>query len=223
MPTGTVKSYSTQKSFGFIESENGEAVFFHISKVAPDDRNRIKSGCIVSFDECPTPKGMAAEKIVIEGKAAECYVSPQGNDVIVSKTEACGKENRVVHKLPRITVEDRDPEAAVERLKIKALDAGCNAVVNLNKGRRRGKAWTNSNYRFSVYVASAEPALVKRIVHTTNLAQAEKSKQQLETQTRRASSAKIENAKVHDASRYNLVIGAVIIAIILAFVISNAK
>ncbi|MGS2743871.1 cold-shock protein [Halomonas sp. LS-001] len=223
MPTGTIKSYSTQKSFGFIESENGESVFFHISKVAPNDKNNIKAGCIVSFDECPTPKGMAAEKIVIAGKAAERYVAPQSNEVIVSKTEACGKDNRVVHKLPRITVEDRNPEAAVARLKIKAGNAGCNAIVNLSKGRRRGQAWTNSNYRFSVHAVSAQPALVKRIVHTTDLTQANQSKQQLETDIQKVASAKVENAKVHDASRYNLVIGAVIIAIILAFAIPALK
>lgn len=224
MPSGTVKSYSAQKSFGFIESENGEPVFFHISKVAPDDRNSIKSGCIVSFDECPTPKGMAAEKVTIAGQASECYLPPQSHDVIVSKTEACGRENRVVHKLPRFTVEDRDPDAAISLLQQKAQNAGCNALVNLKKGRRKGRAWMNTNYCFSIHIVSAEPALVKRIIHTTDLARADASKQQLEDETRKVSSANIDNRIVQDASRYSFVFGVVLlITFLLIFGIFSTK
>jgi len=218
MPTGTIKSYSAQKAYGFIESESGDAVFFHISKVKPSSKENIKSGCIVSFDECPTPKGLAAENVMVEGKASELFLNLKNQEVLLSKSESCGKDTRVVHKLHPVTVEDRNPDTAIEMLKAAALRAGCNAIVNLKRNRRTGEAWT-SEYKYSIHVMTAEPALVKRVAYTTDLRKAKESKLAIESEIRQLESTPIESIKVNDASGFKAifaVIGIIVFLIIFA-------
>lgn len=51
MNTGTVKFYNTQKGFGFIQPENGEAdVFVHATALERAGISTITEGQKVSFD-----------------------------------------------------------------------------------------------------------------------------------------------------------------------------
>ncbi|CAM3857074.1 cold shock domain-containing protein [Vreelandella rituensis] len=208
MPSGTIKSYSAQKRYGFIDSEKGESIFFHASNVRPADREKLAAGKIVSFGERPTPKGMAAENVVIEAVAAKHYQALDQTDMIVSKTSACGKGNEVIHRLGRVTVESRDPHAAMDKLKAKARSAGCNALVNLQRDRRTGEAWTN-NYKYTIHVLSAEPALVKRVQYTADREQASTSRANVEKEVRQLPARQIADEKVSDASGYSLALSLV--------------
>ena len=48
MPEGTVKWFNPQKKYGFIEQENGQDIFFHISSVLGDER--LYEGNRVTFN-----------------------------------------------------------------------------------------------------------------------------------------------------------------------------
>ena len=59
MAKGTVKWFSTQKGFGFIEQDTGEDLFFHINNVV--DHKILQEADRVSFDiEESHPKGPKA-------------------------------------------------------------------------------------------------------------------------------------------------------------------
>ena len=50
MKTGTVKFFNSSKGFGFIQPENGEDVFVHISAVQRGGLDGLQEGDKVSFD-----------------------------------------------------------------------------------------------------------------------------------------------------------------------------
>jgi CspA family cold shock protein len=49
MPTGKVKKIIVEKGFGFIETENGQDVFFHHSSVADSQFAQLSAGQRVEF------------------------------------------------------------------------------------------------------------------------------------------------------------------------------
>ena len=50
MKTGTVKFFNSSKGFGFIQPENGEDVFVHISAVQRAGLDGLNEGDKVSFN-----------------------------------------------------------------------------------------------------------------------------------------------------------------------------
>ena len=62
MPEGTIKRL-TDKGFGFIASESGTDVFFHMSSVAGVRFEDLREGQKVAFDEGRGPKGPRAENV----------------------------------------------------------------------------------------------------------------------------------------------------------------
>jgi CspA family cold shock protein len=63
--TGTVKWFNDAKGFGFIEAENGEQVFVHLSAVNQGGFRRLPEGCQVEFDVVQGPKGLQAANVTI--------------------------------------------------------------------------------------------------------------------------------------------------------------
>ena len=63
MISGTVKSWSSSKGWGFIEGDDGEDYFIHISKVRTGQN--IKNNCRVRFDVSQGQRGPEAENITI--------------------------------------------------------------------------------------------------------------------------------------------------------------
>ena len=59
MPEGTVKWFSNEKGFGFIEREEGDDVFVHFSQIAQDGYKSLEQGQRVSFEITEGPKGLA--------------------------------------------------------------------------------------------------------------------------------------------------------------------
>lgn len=65
MPEGTVKWFSDQKGFGFIEQENGSDLFVHFSAIESDGFKTLAEGQKVSFEASEGPKGPQATNVRI--------------------------------------------------------------------------------------------------------------------------------------------------------------
>ncbi len=65
MAQGTVKWFSNQKGFGFIEQEDGADVFVHHTAINTDGFRTLNEGDRVTFDIEQGRKGPAAANVVI--------------------------------------------------------------------------------------------------------------------------------------------------------------
>ena len=63
MATGTVKWFSNEKGYGFIEREEGEDVFVHFSAIAMDGYKSLTEGQRVDFDVVQGSKGLQAANV----------------------------------------------------------------------------------------------------------------------------------------------------------------
>ena len=63
MAEGTVKWFSNEKGFGFIEREGGDDVFVHFSAIGMDGYKSLTEGQRVSFEVVQGPKGAQAANV----------------------------------------------------------------------------------------------------------------------------------------------------------------
>lgn len=64
MPEGTVKWFSNEKGYGFIEREDGDDVFVHYSSIQGSGFKSLDEGEKVKFELTQGPKGPKAESVV---------------------------------------------------------------------------------------------------------------------------------------------------------------
>lgn len=64
--TGSVKWFSNEKGYGFIERENGEDVFVHHSDIQGEGFKTLRQGEEVDFEVLPADKGPKAQNVVRE-------------------------------------------------------------------------------------------------------------------------------------------------------------
>jgi len=62
--TGTVKWFSGQKGYGFIEREGGDDVFVHFSAIQGEGFRNLEEGDQVEFEVESGPKGPQATNVV---------------------------------------------------------------------------------------------------------------------------------------------------------------
>jgi CspA family cold shock protein len=65
MPEGTVKWFSDQKGFGFIEQDDGQDVFVHHTSINGTGFKSLSEGQRVRFDIETNPKGPKAVNVDI--------------------------------------------------------------------------------------------------------------------------------------------------------------
>ena len=63
MAVGTVKWFSNEKGYGFIEREEGEDVFVHFSAITMDGYKTLTEGQRVEFDVVQGSKGLQAANV----------------------------------------------------------------------------------------------------------------------------------------------------------------
>ena len=63
MAQGTVKWFSNEKGYGFIEREEGEDVFVHFSAIAGDGYKSLQEGQRVEFEVVQGDKGLQASNV----------------------------------------------------------------------------------------------------------------------------------------------------------------
>ena len=60
---GTVKWFSNEKGYGFIEREGGDDVFVHFSAIAGDGYKSLTEGQRVEFEVVQGDKGLQASNV----------------------------------------------------------------------------------------------------------------------------------------------------------------
>ena len=65
MADGTVKWFSDQKGYGFIEQEDGPDVFVHYSSIQSEGYRSLDEGARVEFDVVDGQKGPSAENVKV--------------------------------------------------------------------------------------------------------------------------------------------------------------
>ena len=64
MPEGTVKWFSNEKGYGFIEQPGGDDVFVHFSAISGEGYKSLNEGQRVSFEVVQGPKGAQAANVL---------------------------------------------------------------------------------------------------------------------------------------------------------------
>lgn len=154
---GKIVSYLASKKFGFVNGEDGESYFLHVtSLIHISDESKLVKGVVIEFDPVPTSKGLAARKV----KIPTVYFKKQLVDFFVSKDEH-PKHGVVVKRFSIQTRFFKDINIARDHIKKLALDASCNSILNLNFEKT---TFSEGNYQYTVHAFKADFALVTESV-----------------------------------------------------------
>ena len=73
--TGTVKWFSTEKGYGFIQREQGSDVFVHYSAIQGGGFKTLNEGQRVEFTVESSPKGPQAANVTVVGAPEQAFQS----------------------------------------------------------------------------------------------------------------------------------------------------
>jgi CspA family cold shock protein len=65
LPQGTVKWFSNEKGYGFIEREGGDDVFVHFSAIQSEGYRSLTEGQRVEFEVVQGQKGLQASNVQV--------------------------------------------------------------------------------------------------------------------------------------------------------------
>ncbi len=150
---GKVVSYISAKKFGFINGEDGESYFLHVSSLI-DKANEVKlvRDVIVEFEPAPTPKGLAAKQVHVP----EVFFKKQPVPFFTARSNQ-PKHGQVAARHTLSTRFFKDPNEGRSYIKELAAGTGCNAILNMDVEKR---TFSSGNYKFTMHAFSGDFALV---------------------------------------------------------------
>ena len=157
--TGTIKTYLTDKNYGFIKGDDKKDYFFHKSSIDNHDLEKICDGALVTFDQKATPKGYNAIKISINSASNIKYKTP--DEIYTSKNKnikgwdnIC-MSNWIIHGSSR----NSPDEAKIDMIDGASL-VGANTILNMEYYKTTGsEAGTgNGTYHYTIHNFRGNPA-----------------------------------------------------------------
>lgn len=146
--TGVIKTYLSEKQYGFIKGDNKKDYFFHISDILKAKVGNIVDGAFVEFEEKATPKGYSAIKIIvkqIENKDIK-YIVPK--EVYISEHDNINGWETISFSVNKAHSSSRNPREAKQQLIALAKNNSTNALLNLYRYTSTGSEMSNS---FSIF------------------------------------------------------------------------
>jgi len=123
---GKIISYIAAKKFGFIDGEDGESYFLHVtSLIDSDNEEKLVKDVVVEFEPTPTPKGLAAKQVHVP----EVFFKKQLVKFFTAKSHQ-PKYGMVAARQPFATRFFADANEGRRHIKQLAVEAGCNAILN---------------------------------------------------------------------------------------------
>ncbi len=135
---GTLKSFSTEKQFGFIKGDDGNDYFFHASALKySQDINKLFNGAFLSFECKATPKGYSAYNISLNNNISVGYTVPDSIYTSKSSTvngwEVVESSDWIVHGTSR-----NSPDSAKDDMLVGANNIGANCLLNVRYYKTTG-------------------------------------------------------------------------------------
>jgi len=141
--TGIVKTFLSEKKYGFIKGDDDKDYFFHQSSFK--NKSSIKKICenlIVTFEQKATPKGYTAVSIIIEKIDEDSikYIVP--DNIYTSKeSKIKGWDTMVVSNLVIHESSRSSPDFAKDKVKSLAKSYGANAIFDMQYYKTTGSEW----------------------------------------------------------------------------------
>lgn len=157
--TGTIKTYLTDKNYGFIKGDDKKDYFFHKSSINNHDLEKICDGALVTFDQKATPKGYNAIKILINSASNINYKTP--DEIYTSKnTNIKGWDNICVSNWIIHGSSRNSPDEAKRDMLDGVSLVGANTILNMEYYKTTGsEAGTgNGTYHYTIHNFRGRPA-----------------------------------------------------------------
>jgi cold shock CspA family protein len=159
---GLVRSFVASKGFGFVDGDDGESYFAHVSEVAGGEP--LVTGQRITFVPTPSRKGSKATKIIPGHAPTAIYVEP--TEFIVTNADI-PLDVDVILVVREGWVESNDPNTARQGLIDMAKTWGANAIINSRMDRYTAQK-SCSNYKYTMHRASGRFAVVKAISYSSD-------------------------------------------------------
>jgi len=134
VPQGKVKWFSTEKAFGFIEQENDNDIFVHVTGLA-DGVTAIDKDMLVEYEVEQGRKGPQATNV--RPASAPAAAAPAAE--VVEEIEVIAVEDEAgdvaVEEIEVLAVEDEAGDVAVEEIEVIAVEdeAGDVEIVEIGE------------------------------------------------------------------------------------------
>lgn len=136
---GIVKTYLSQKQYGFIKGDDGKDYFFHYSAFKnKNDTDKLCEGLYLQFEQKATPKGYAATQIELLNKnVAINYEIPE--TIYTSKSSQIKGWDLIQSSNWRVHGTSRNsPDAAKDEMIQGAAFIGANSLLNMQYYKTTG-------------------------------------------------------------------------------------
>lgn len=164
LTSGVVRSFMSEKGFGFIQGDDGRSYFVHIKNV---EGGELFDGQLVTFEGQPGPKGYKAVRVI----PGECPPPPgyayESPNRFIWTRDSTARGFDTIFTFGSGWAESNNPNEARALLEKACMDRGGNAALNvqLEKYSRNDGC---SNYYYTMHRFTGDYANVQKIVTTTD-------------------------------------------------------